>query len=315
MKRLAICLLILCPIFLSGCIFDTILNDFVNQAPRAVVDVDAREGSAPMTVTFDAHYSHDDGQIVDFHWDFGDPNDRTPKRQETATHTYRHAGTYLSTLTVIDDEGATDSQQVAIIVTNPPPVPQILVSSESPLPGREVVFDATTSYDPDGTIVSFHWDFGDTVTAEGENVRHTYASGGYKVVTLTLTDDEGATASTHIGLNVLPGQSECADETTCGGGDPQPLAIIEAWPNPTSCGGVSSDQPIKFSGAASRPGTGTISTYYWEFGDGATAIGRDVTHTYTRGGGFRIKLTVTNDSGATDVATMNADINSSTCGP
>lgn len=315
MKRLAVCALILCPIFLSGCILDTMFSDFVNQMPRAVIDVDPSEGAAPLAVSFDAHYSHDDGSIVEYRWDFGDPEDRTSIRQSACEHTYAHAGTYLATLTVVDDQGATDSQRIAVVVTNPPPVAQILASSESPLPGREVFFDGSTSYDPDGTIVSYHWDFGDEITAEGESVRHTFSSGGYHVVTLTLTDDEGATASAHIGINVLPGQSKCADETTCGGGDPDPMAIIEASPNPFSCSGGTVDQPITFDGRSSRAGVGSIRTYYWDFGDGETAIGQRVTHTFTRTGTFRVTLTVTDEAGGTDTATANASIGvgSSTC--
>ncbi|MGB2983248.1 MAG: PKD domain-containing protein [Candidatus Bipolaricaulia bacterium] len=310
MKRLLLCALILAPIFLSGCLLDTIVGDFVNSAPRAVIDAAPSEGVAPLTVSFDAHYSRDeDGSIVEYHWDFGDPVDRSPVRGSSGDHTYSHAGTYLATLTVIDEEGASDSQQIAVVVANPPPVPQIVVSNDNPLPGREVFFDASTSYDLGGTIVDYEWDFGDEITAGGVNARHTYVSGGYYVVTLTLMDDDGETASTHVGINVQPGLSRVADDSTCSGGDPKPYAVIEAWPNPFTCSGGSVDQPITFDGRASRAGVGVIVTYYWDFGDGETATGQRVTHTYTRSGRYTIHLTVTNDTGETSTAPGAASIN------
>jgi PKD repeat protein len=54
-------------------------------------------------------------------------------------------------------------------------------------------FDATDSNDPDGSIVSYGWDFGDGTTGGGVAIRHTYATAGSYPVVLTVTDDGGAT--------------------------------------------------------------------------------------------------------------------------
>ncbi|WP_394553141.1 LamG-like jellyroll fold domain-containing protein [Agromyces sp. MMS24-JH15] len=56
-------------------------------------------------------------------------------------------------------------------------------------------FDGSTSVDPDGTIVSYAWSFGDGQTGAGVTASHTYAAGGDYVVTLAVTDDDGTTAS------------------------------------------------------------------------------------------------------------------------
>lgn len=66
-------------------------------------------------------------------------------------------------------------------------------SDQSGSPGDELTFDGSGSYDPDGTIVSWDWSFGDDSIGSGEVVSHAYASEGTYTVTLTVTDDEGAT--------------------------------------------------------------------------------------------------------------------------
>jgi PKD repeat protein len=60
--------------------------------------------------------------------------------------------------------------------------------------GLAVAVDGSSSADPDGTIVSRAWSFGDGATASGPTATHTYAAAGTYTVTLTVTDDDGATA-------------------------------------------------------------------------------------------------------------------------
>ena len=60
------------------------------------------------------------------------------------------------------------------------------------------------STDPDGSIVSWSWDFGDGVTSPDQSPVHTYAAGGTYSVTLTVTDDGGATDTTSQAVTVVP---------------------------------------------------------------------------------------------------------------
>ncbi len=60
----------------------------------------------------------------------------------------------------------------------------------------DVAVDGTGSSDPDGSIASYAWDFGDGATATGPTATHTYAAAGTYPVTLTVTDDDGATGTT-----------------------------------------------------------------------------------------------------------------------
>ncbi len=74
-------------------------------------------------------------------------------------------------------------------------------SGKAPLP---VAFDASGSRDPDGSISSVQWNFGDTSTGTGTTTTHTYAAGGTFTATLTVTDNNGATATTTRTITVAP---------------------------------------------------------------------------------------------------------------
>lgn len=59
--------------------------------------------------------------------------------------------------------------------------------------GEEAWFSGNTSYDSDGYIISYDWNFGDETTGSGTEVSHAYDKSGNYTVTLTVTDDDGAT--------------------------------------------------------------------------------------------------------------------------
>lgn len=80
---------------------------------------------------------------------------------------------------------------------NTPPVASFTFSCS----GLMCNFDGSGSSDPDGNIVSYAWDFGDGVSGSGVNPSHTYAAGTY-TVSLTVTDNQGATGTTSQNVNV-----------------------------------------------------------------------------------------------------------------
>jgi PKD repeat protein len=73
--------------------------------------------------------------------------------------------------------------------------------------------------------------------------------------------------------------------------------------------------PVAFDGSLSSDLDGTIVLYEWTFGDSGTATGATPTHTYTAEGAYTVTLTVTDDLGATDMATTNAGIGVATPAP
>lgn len=97
------------------------------------------------------------------------------------------------------NQGLTEEEVMALIrgfctseVTgiNTPPVAAFTVTCD----GIECTFNATSSHDPDGVIVSYSWDFGDgSPPASGAVVTHTFPGQGSYDITLTVTDDGGLT--------------------------------------------------------------------------------------------------------------------------
>jgi len=68
----------------------------------------------------------------------------------------------------------------------------------------EMIFDGSHSYDLDGNIVSWHWDFGDGTNETGEIVTHVYSNIGSYKVTLIVTDDDNATDSYSTMASIIP---------------------------------------------------------------------------------------------------------------
>ena len=71
------------------------------------------------------------------------------------------------------------------------------------LVNESAIFDGSLSYDPDGTIDSYNWDFGDATQGSGLIDFHTYNTAGTYTITLTVTDDDGATGTDTAEVTVL----------------------------------------------------------------------------------------------------------------
>ena len=241
-------------------------------------------------VRFDGSASYDpDGIIVSYNWSFGDG---TTASGATRYHRYTTAGTYSVTLNVTDDDGATDTEirTIRIGPTNLPPVASFTLSPPVPGLGEWIRFDGSASYDPDGTIVSYSWSFGDGTTASGATRYHRYTTAGTYSVTLNVTDDDGATdteiRTIRIGPTNLP-----------------PVASFTLSPPVPGLG-----EWIRFDGSASYDPDGTIVSYSWSFGDGTTASGATRYHRYTTAGTYSVTLNVTDDDGATDTEVRSIQI-------
>jgi len=179
-----------------------------NRPPVASFTYNPINPLVGQTVFFDASRSYDpDGYITRYDWDFNSDG-FVDARGITVTYTFFAAGPQRVTLTVIDNGGLSNSTMQIVQVgwpgPNRPPVASFTFSPVNPLVGQTIFFDASGSYDPDGYITNYQWDFTGDGFPDASGVRTTYsffASGSY-LVTLTVTDNMGATASTSQWINV-----------------------------------------------------------------------------------------------------------------
>ena len=89
---------------------------------------------------------------------------------------------------------------------NLPPVASFLYSPDNPAVGETITFNASLSYDPDGNLINYEWDFGEgkAVSRTEEIVTHAYRVAGDYDVGLSVTDDNGATNTSSATITVLP---------------------------------------------------------------------------------------------------------------
>jgi len=164
------------------------------------------------TITFNASSSYDqDGNITAYEWEFGDGANGTG---EIVEHSYSAAGNYTVNLTVTDDDGAKNSSFKIVNVSaipNKPPVAYFTYSPGNPVVNETIIFNASLSFDPDGNITAYEWEFGDEANGTGEIVNHSYSAVGNYTVNLTVTDDDGAENSTSKTIRVVEVEKEIFD--------------------------------------------------------------------------------------------------------
>ena len=198
--------------------------DDPNTSPVASATVECTY----LVCAFDGRASTDpDGSVASYAWDFGDGGSSTTS---SGSHTYAGNGTYEVRLTVTDNRGAssTTSRQVTVAArVNSLPVARASLSCEFLV----CDFDGTASTDPEGPIASYRWDFGDGATSTQASGSHTWPAGGTYPVTLTVTDGEGATASTSRTVEVQPVPSSDVafrDDSGYTGNTSRPVVTVPA---------------------------------------------------------------------------------------
>ncbi|MBI2060974.1 MAG: PKD domain-containing protein [Nitrospirae bacterium] len=347
-----------------------------NKPPTCSLSVSPQRGKSPLAAQFASAAADTDGSIVSYEWTFGDG---TPGSNiQNPSHAYILIGTFTASLTVRDNEGAPcmATGTVTVLPPNKPPAVSIQAVPERG-PEPLLVQFKTTASDPDGTIVSYAWTLGDGATSTGVEPSHSYQNDGAYTATLTVKDDDGASASAsakvtvervlipptcsanatplkgHAALNVsFNGSATDADGSivvtgwTFGDGTnalgsqvshvypaqgtytavfkatdndgmscDKMLTILVEPPNKPPVAVIFAD-PVKgfapldvgFKGDSSFDTDGTVAAYAWDFADGATAATAKGPHSFTKDGVFNVKLTVTDDDGATGTSTLSIEV-------
>ncbi|MGV8174455.1 MAG: PKD domain-containing protein, partial [Methanothrix sp.] len=171
-----------------------------------------------------------------------------------------------------------------------PPMAESHVMPENPTIGFNASFDASSSFDCDGNITSYQWDFGDGQLGEGMIVQHSYSRSGPMMISLTVTDEDGLT---DINSSVIKVNQPPAARFTF---EPDMPMVNEQ---------------VRFDAGASYDADGDIINYSWQFGHEGMHWGPSRGYdffTFTESGTFDVKLTVIDDMGAKSTVSNPANV-------
>jgi len=235
--------------------------------------VDVTVGTNDLTAAFTSTVSGQ--QPIDYLWDFGDGATST---EVNPSHTYAAGGSYDVTLDVTNGCG-TDTWTGVVIVCDPVHAADFIWNPPTPIVHETAYFTATAA----GTgPITYDWDFGDGSTDNGQYVNHAYSVMGTYTVVMTATGECGEPQVVTYDITIA---TDCVE--------PDGADFTWAPITPTV------DATVSFSGTL-EAGTGPL-TWEWDFGDGSTDAGQNITHTYDAAGTYTVVLTVTNECGFEEV--------------
>ena len=232
-------------------------------------------GCGGLNCNFADRSTDPDGNLASWQWSFGD-GESSPARDPS--HAYQAGGTYTVTLTARDQAGASSTTSKPVTV---------------PGPQYPLGLSFTTSTAPGKHIVTLKW-----TRAQGASV-YVYRNG---LVLLSTPNDgtqkiskNASGAATYVFKVCEAGTSICSNPVSAqfGTGDPPDNAPPNAAFTPT-CTAAS----CRFADG-STDADGTVTGWQWAFGDGSSSTERNPAHAYAAEGEYQVRLTVTDDRGAT----------------
>jgi PKD repeat protein len=228
------------------------------------------------SIQFTDQSTDPDGSIVNWTWNFGDGTTSTIK---SPFHQYNVKGNFTVTLTVKDNDGYTGTK-IKNIAVKMKPMADFSYSPQSPKPSDTIQF-TDLSHDPDGSIVSWLWNFGDQTNGTNQNPTHKYTNSGIYSIQLQVTDNDGFTTSKNTSIIV----------------NQPPIPNFSPPLTPKT------GDTIQFTDNSNDP-DGTIASWYWNFGDGTSSTEKNPTHQYQKSGTYQVSLQVTDNKGASNSKTV-----------
>ena len=268
----------------------------LNVPPVPLFSIGPNEPEAGESLVFDASETTDsDGSVAEYWWDFGDG---TVDVGNPISHRYEVAGEYAVALTAADDDGDTATLVQAVVIfeadTTPVasftwgPISETGTSLSRPLrAGDRARFDASSSYDPDGSIIEFAWDF--------------QSDGSFELVT-----DEAHASIDSLVAGTWPVTLRVVDET--GRADAVMRVLVVEDPKPpqasfdVSPAAPSIFDPVRFIDRSIGV-DGSIVAWEWSLGDGHASREPEPIHRYEEVGRYEVSLTVSDSVGLRDTHT------------
>jgi N-acetylneuraminic acid mutarotase len=256
------------------------------RQPLAVLEASSDVLRLDQSAELSANGSSDpDGKVARYFFDFGDGKDSGWTMRPAVNHTYGLPGVFNATLKVQDADGIFSEQSapVKITVFNAPPVVEARVTPEQGNTSTQFRFSVTagSTYDPDGTIAAYAWDFGDGGRGTGSTSFHVYKKKGDYQVSLRVTDDIGAYTDWTVNITV---------------GNRAP--VLHSWMPPLSTVMLVGEEQ-NFSASALDPESDDM-TYLWKV-DGEVALSDTSSFAYgpTEKGDHIIELTISDGTDTT----------------
>jgi PKD repeat protein len=264
----------------------TLTVPVANRPPTASFDVAPEAPISGQTVVFTSTSNDPDGQALTYAWDTNDDGAFDDGTGSSASRSFPTPGSQTVRLRVTDSSGASDTFSFTFTVANRPPTANFTYSPATPLTAQPVTF-TSSSTDPDGTIAAnrTEWDFNNDGIFEktGTSAQNTFAVPGAYVITLKVTDANGA--------------SDSIQKTIVTENRPPTAAFSFAPASPTT------GQVVTFTNSSTDP-NGTIVAYRWDFDNNGTVDSNlaSPTSTYAKSGTYTVDLEVVDNNGATNVA-------------
>lgn len=223
---------------------------------------------SPQVISCDGGTSSDvDGIISTYEWSVTDGSIHSGS---SFTHQLASGGDFQVSLTITDDLGGQGvNTQTVSVLENQAPLAVINCQQNS----LEISCDGSLSTDNDGSVVSYSWlidgQFFDTAS-----VSYQFATLGEKSISLTVTDNLGASQTENVTLTLSQNQAPLVS-----------FSCQSESPHSISC-----------DASGSNDVDGTIEEYNWQMGDGTALSGVNISHLYSVGGTKTITLTLMDDS-------------------
>jgi len=287
--------------------------------PQANFSLAPPNGQAPLTVTLDGSDSvaPTDGTIISYAWSSSDGKTTSG---EAARLTFTDQGSYTITLTVTDgtQQTASSSQTITVSAPNVAPTASFTASPSSGKTPLTVTLDASGSSDADGRISSYAWSISNEQSASNSatslafdtwhpsprtraeraeglsaNRRGSFVfdSAGEYIISLTVTDDNGESASTSQTIAVTANQTPVA-------------SFSYTQSNDLGIGPLT----VSVDALDSSDADGTIANYAWSVSDGQSASNSAASFVFDSAGEYIISLIVTDDNGLTATASETVTI-------
>ena len=244
----------------------------IYQPPTAAFTPVDTAGCAPLTLSFFNGSTQGDEALTGYQWNFGNGNSST---QPTPTQSFSAPGLYQVQLVAIDANGCTDTVRHPVRVRALPTVEFSASDTSGCAPRSIQFFDQSLGQT---AIVSRLWEFGDGNTSTQAFPTHTYGSDGSYDVRLSVTDANGCTQTllkpAYINLENPVADFTVSDSIICPG------------------------TTVSFADATQS--ADPVQSWSWQFGDGSTGSGANVSHAYAAAGSYTVRLVIINSEGCVD---------------